>query len=220
MGKEAIIVDKKYRNYRLKRIMKEYILKQGFLLKGIFIALALFFCILSFIFNSWMFCFFSVIASFGFLFLLLQKGFLVSVGKSSLLIRRLPFLLLKEKHLEISFSDIQRLTQFSTPYHRFHLIRLKNGKTVSLPCDVNHDFDDCMKKLNEKLSKEKGYDDYNKICDQKSEKAQILLILFAVLILPLTLIAAITVKSQLAIWIILGIPCVFIMILLFLIYKN
>ena len=139
------------------------------------------------------FLFGGIIATAGLFAVYCVGNMKVVVNDNSLqIIRECSFVLpriLKEKKLTIAFSDIQRIKQLNTLYYAFHIIKLKNGKTVSILRENNLELDIFMAKLDTRLAADsKEYDEFKKDKDKQEDLYRILLILFLTLILPLALV--------------------------------
>ena len=129
--------------------------------------------------------------------------------------------ILKEKQLTIAFSDIQRIKKVNTIWYAFHLIKLKNGKNISLYRENNLELDRFIAELNSKLEAESSvYKTVQKEKREKEEKYIILFILLVTIILPLAFISAALVSSEALGYAIISVPCAAIIILAGLIGRT
>ena len=129
--------------------------------------------------------------------------------------------ILKEKQLTIAFSDIQRIKKVNTIWYAFHLIKLKNGKNISLYRENNLELDRFIAELNSKLEAESSvYKTVQKEKREKEDKYIILFILLVTIILPLAFISAALVSSEALGYAIISVPCAAIIILAGLIGRT
>ncbi len=207
------------------KIMKEYLIRKGLFTKITLAFMSLFFGAIYFSFGHIVFLFTCIFAVLALGFVICSGDTKVLSNEKGITIIKMPFRILPKiftgKTITFSYGDIQRITQLNSLWYAFHVIRLKNGKTISLLRESSPEFDDFLSKLNLKLTKESAeYKEYNSLKDNKGENYRILLILLLTLVLPLSLVVGPVVQSEIIGWIIISIPCAAIIVLAFLISKS
>lgn len=136
-------------------------------------------------------------------------------------IKKISSKFLPEKEINISIENIERIKQFSTKFHAFHIIKLKSGKTINLPWQVNSDFDKFIIKLDESLSEKDSEYKKNKEKKDKSENIYRYLLIFSIIIgVPILFLISELVKQNYVFYIAASIFAIIIITFGLLMEKN
>lgn len=133
------------------------------------------------------------------IFIFAQREILIEFDDANnfIKIKKFSSKILPEKEINISIENIERIKQFSTKFNAFHIIKLKSGRTINLPWQLNYDFDKFITKLDKDLSEK--YLQYKKNREEKNKTENIYRYLFIFSIIfsvPVLVLISVLVKQN------------------------
>lgn len=159
----------------------------------------------------------------GIIFIFAQREILIEFDNINnfIKIKKFSSSFLPEQEINISIENIERIKQFSTKFNAFHIIKLKSGKTINLPWQVNSDFDKFIIKLDESLSGKNSEYKKNKEKKDKSENIYRYFLIFSIIIgVPILFIISVLVKQNYVFYIAASIFAIIIIVFGLLMEKN